>query len=502
MTIAPSTSSTPIRRRAGRLARSAATLHRRADVERVVRRPQGARPRLARDAGPRRHRAHRPVGLRQVDVPPHPQPHARARARRVAGRHGRPRRRSTSTASDAAATEIRRRIGMVFQKPNPFPAMTIAENVLAGLKLCGLKRRARATTARSSRSACAGPGCGTRSRTGSATPGGALSGGQQQRLCIARALAVRPEVLLMDEPCSALDPTSTRRIEETIAELRDEVTIVIVTHNMQQAQRVSQHCAFFLAAENEPGHIVEAGPDREDVLRPRRPPHARLRARAVRMTCERIRCVAPRRSLVRSARRSRRRRRCAGAPAARADGRSTAPARRGRRSRSTSGAPTSRARASRSTTRASARPPGRVFYYQDQVDFAVSEIPFQPDVPRPRRAPSSTDEIELAAHRPVRVPADRRRRHVVHVPPRRQRASGSRTCACRRRRRQDLHRRDQELERPRDHRRQPGGRAPEPAIRPVVRSDGSGTTAQFTAFMASQTPGDLERVLSKRRVST
>ena len=91
-------------------------------------------------------------------------------------------------------------------------------------------------------------------------PGGALSGGQQQRLCIARALAVQPEVLLMDEPCSALDPTSTRRIEETIGELGHEVTIVIVTHNMQQAQRVSDHCAFFLAAENEPGHIVEAGP--------------------------------------------------------------------------------------------------------------------------------------------------------------------------------------------------------------------------------------------------
>ena len=87
----------------------------------------------------------------------------------------------------------------------------------------------------------------------------------------------------MDEPCSALDPTSTRRIEETIAELSQQVTIVIVTHNMQQAQRVSQQCAFFLAAENEPGHIVEAGPDREDVLRARRPAHARLRPRPVRM---------------------------------------------------------------------------------------------------------------------------------------------------------------------------------------------------------------------------
>ncbi len=92
------------------------------------------------------------------------------------------------------------------------------------------------------------------------TPGGALSGGQQQRLCIARSLAVSPDVLLMDEPCSALDPTSTRRIEETIAELADQVTIVIVTHNMQQAARVSQHCAFFLAGEDQPGRIVESGP--------------------------------------------------------------------------------------------------------------------------------------------------------------------------------------------------------------------------------------------------
>jgi len=91
-------------------------------------------------------------------------------------------------------------------------------------------------------------------------PGGALSGGQQQRLCIARALAVRPRVLLMDEPCSALDPTSTRRIEETIGELSSDVTIVIVTHNMQQAARVSQECAFFLAEQGQPGYIVEHGP--------------------------------------------------------------------------------------------------------------------------------------------------------------------------------------------------------------------------------------------------
>jgi len=102
-------------------------------------------------------------------------------------------------------------------------------------------------------------------------PGGGLSGGQQQRLCIARALAVSPDVLLMDEPCSALDPTSTRRIEETIGILRDQVTIVIVTHNMQQAARVSQQCAFFLAEQGTPGQIVESGTTRDIFENPRDP---------------------------------------------------------------------------------------------------------------------------------------------------------------------------------------------------------------------------------------
>jgi phosphate transport system ATP-binding protein len=155
-------------------------------------------------------------------------------------------------------TESRRRIGMVFQKPNPFPAMSIADNVTAGLKLTGVRlpRNKRAEVVES---------CLTRAglwrevQDRLDTPGGALSGGQQQRLCIARSLAVEPDVLLMDEPCSALDPTSTRRIEETIGDLVDEVTIVIVTHNMQQAARVSQQCAFFLAEQGQPGYIVEAG---------------------------------------------------------------------------------------------------------------------------------------------------------------------------------------------------------------------------------------------------
>jgi phosphate transport system ATP-binding protein len=155
------------------------------------------------------------------------------------------------------ASDVRRRIGMVFQKPNPFPAMSIYDNVTSGLKLAGVKVPDKnAVVEASLRRAGLWNEVARRLRS----PGGALSGGQQQRLCIARALAVSPDVLLMDEPCSALDPTSTRRVEETIAELENQVTIVIVTHNMQQAQRVSSQCAFFLAAENTPGHIVEAGP--------------------------------------------------------------------------------------------------------------------------------------------------------------------------------------------------------------------------------------------------
>jgi phosphate transport system ATP-binding protein len=156
------------------------------------------------------------------------------------------------------ATETRLRIGMVFQKPNPFPAMSIAHNVLSGLKLSGTKVENRDQVVEESLRS-AGLWKETRNRLNA--PGGALSGGQQQRLCIARSLAVRPQVLLMDEPCSALDPTSTRVIEETIAALKDMVTIVIVTHNMQQAQRVSDDCAFFLVAgEGDPGKIIEAGP--------------------------------------------------------------------------------------------------------------------------------------------------------------------------------------------------------------------------------------------------
>ncbi len=157
----------------------------------------------------------------------------------------------------ARPARVRLRVGMVFQKPNPFPAMSIRGNVLAGLKLAGLTSDDRDGLVEQSLQRA---GLWNEVRTRLGAPGGGLSGGQQQRLCIARALAVRPQVLLMDEPCSALDPTSTRRVEETIAELGSDVTVVIVTHNMQQAQRVSNSCAFFLAAEDEPGRVVESGP--------------------------------------------------------------------------------------------------------------------------------------------------------------------------------------------------------------------------------------------------
>lgn len=156
-------------------------------------------------------------------------------------------------------TAARRTVGMVFQKPNPFPAMSIYDNVTAGLKLTGT-RLGGAAKDELVEECLAKAGLWKEVRDRLRQPGGALSGGQQQRLCIARSLAVRPKVLLMDEPCSALDPTSTRRIEETIRELAHEVTIVIVTHNMQQAARVSDQCAFFLAEQGTPGAIVEHGP--------------------------------------------------------------------------------------------------------------------------------------------------------------------------------------------------------------------------------------------------
>jgi phosphate transport system ATP-binding protein len=160
--------------------------------------------------------------------------------------------------------QVRRRIGMVFQKPNPFPTMSIYDNVTSGLKLAGIKVRDKDSLVESSLRRAS---LWDEVRNRLSTPGGALSGGQQQRLCIARSLAVSPDVLLMDEPCSALDPTSTRRVEETIAEISSQVTIVIVTHNMQQAQRVSHYCAFFLAAAEPPAASSNHGA-RPSGLRP------------------------------------------------------------------------------------------------------------------------------------------------------------------------------------------------------------------------------------------
>jgi phosphate transport system ATP-binding protein len=153
-------------------------------------------------------------------------------------------------------TGVRKTIGMVFQRPNPFPTMSIRDNVVAGLKLQGVRNRTLLdeTTERSLR----GANLWNEVKDRLGEPGGGLSGGQQQRLCIARAIAVQPDVLLMDEPCSALDPISTLAIEDLIAELKRDFTIVIVTHNMQQAARVSDQTAFFnLEATGKPGRLVE-----------------------------------------------------------------------------------------------------------------------------------------------------------------------------------------------------------------------------------------------------
>jgi phosphate transport system ATP-binding protein len=155
-------------------------------------------------------------------------------------------------------TAARRNIGMVFQKPNPFPAMSIYDNTVSGLKLAGV-RASRDYKDFLVEDSLRKASLWDEVKDRLEQPGGGLSGGQQQRLCIARSLAVSPGVLLMDEPCSALDPTSTRRVEETIESLRGQVTVVIVTHNMQQAARISDECAFFLAAQNTPGVIVEYG---------------------------------------------------------------------------------------------------------------------------------------------------------------------------------------------------------------------------------------------------
>lgn len=161
--------------------------------------------------------------------------------------------------ADVDPVAVRRAVGMVFQRPNPFPSMSIYDNVVAGLKLNGVRNKAQLDEAceRSLQSANLWDEVKDRlDRSGAS-----LSGGQQQRLCIARAIAVAPEVLLMDEPCSALDPISTLAIEDLIRDLKENYTVVIVTHNMQQAARVSDQTAFFnLEAQGLPGRLVEVGP--------------------------------------------------------------------------------------------------------------------------------------------------------------------------------------------------------------------------------------------------
>ncbi|WP_436492752.1 phosphate ABC transporter ATP-binding protein PstB [Actinokineospora sp. HUAS TT18] len=159
-------------------------------------------------------------------------------------------------ASTVDPVSVRRTIGMVFQRPNPFPTMSIRDNVVAGLKLAGERDKKKLDEV--AERALRGANLWAEVKDRLTKPGGGLSGGQQQRLCIARAIAVQPDVLLMDEPCSALDPISTLAIEDLIGELKKDYTIVIVTHNMQQAARVSDQTAFFnLAGVGQPGRLVE-----------------------------------------------------------------------------------------------------------------------------------------------------------------------------------------------------------------------------------------------------
>jgi phosphate transport system ATP-binding protein len=164
--------------------------------------------------------------------------------------------------------QVRRQIGMVFQRPNPFPTMSIFENVAAGLKLNNSKMKKPDLEGLVERS-LRGSNLWEEVKDRLDRPGSSLSGGQQQRLCIARAIAVEPQVLLMDEPCSALDPVSTLAIEDLIGQLKDSYTIVIVTHNMQQAARVSDTTAFFnIAGTGKPGKLIEIGDTSEMFSRP------------------------------------------------------------------------------------------------------------------------------------------------------------------------------------------------------------------------------------------
>jgi phosphate transport system ATP-binding protein len=173
-------------------------------------------------------------------------------------------------APNSDPVRIRRKIGMVFQKPNPFPTLSIYDNVIAGYKLNAGKPKGvnyDEIVERSLKSVALWDEVKDKLKAS----GGALSGGQQQRLCIARAIAIEPDVLLMDEPCSALDPISTLKVEELMQELRNQYTLVLVTHNMQQAARVSDYTAFFLADEKRIGHLIEFGPTQQIFEQPTKP---------------------------------------------------------------------------------------------------------------------------------------------------------------------------------------------------------------------------------------
>ena len=170
--------------------------------------------------------------------------------------------------SDVDPVEVRRQVGMVFQRPNPFPTMSIYENVLAGMRL-NSRRLPRSVADEVVERSLAGANLWAEVKDRLNKPGMSLSGGQQQRLCIARAISVEPQVLLMDEPCSALDPISTSAIEDLIHALKDDYTIVIVSHNMQQAARVSEDTAFFnLAEAGRPGRLVEMNPTKKIFANP------------------------------------------------------------------------------------------------------------------------------------------------------------------------------------------------------------------------------------------
>ena len=177
---------------------------------------------------------------------------------------------------------VRKTIGMVFQRPNPFPTMSIRDNVVAGLKLQGVRNKK--TLDEVAERSLKGANLWNEVKDRLDKPGGGLSGGQQQRLCIARAIAVQPDVLLMDEPCSALDPISTLAIEDLIAELKQDYTIVIVTHNMQQAARVSDQTAFFnLEATGKPGRLIEIDDTEKIFSNPTAEGHGGLHLRPLRL---------------------------------------------------------------------------------------------------------------------------------------------------------------------------------------------------------------------------